>query len=292
MTGAAVREWQEPPEVQARAYCNATTPRKIATIVAGPGANVVVAVIAFAISFWIGIPQFGNSNVVSAVSKGSPAQAAHLRPGDRIVSINGVAAVDGDPTPMRGELQKNPGKSVVLVVARDGGTLTITTPPLTTDPNDPKIGRLGFQFGERRVGELRFGFAGGLREAVDYTGFLTKEQIKALGRLFVDEKTRSEVSSVVGIGATYNDIAGSGGGTVFRFVGILSLILAIMNLLPLLPLDGGHIVFALAERIRRRPLAAGAFQRASTIGIVLFAFFFLYALNNDIFRLTGQGFRP
>lgn len=291
-TGAVVREWQEPPEVQARAYCNATTPRKVATILAGPGANVVVAIIAFAISFWIGIPQFGNNDVVRNVSAGSPAQAADLRAGDRILSINGVRSRDGDPTPLRDVLQRNPGRSVTLVVDRGGRSVTIVTPKLVTDPSNPAIGRLGFQFGERQVGQIQFGFAGGLREAVDYTGFLTKEQVRALGRLFVDEKTRSEVSSVVGIGATYNDIAGSGSGTVFRFVGILSLILAIMNLLPLLPLDGGHIVFALAERIRGRPLAVSAFQRASTVGIVLVAFFFLYALNNDIARLTGEGFKP
>jgi regulator of sigma E protease len=291
-TGALVAEIPEPPEVQARAYCNASTSRKIATIFAGPAANVIVAVIAFAISFWIGIPQYGNNDVVRLVTAGSPAQTADLRAGDRVVSINGVRSQNGDPTPLRDVLQSNPGKSVTLVVERGGRTVTIVTPKLVTDPNNPKIGRLGFQFGERKVGQLQFGPGAGLREAVQYTGFLTKEQVKALGRLFVDQKTRSEVSSVVGIGATYNDIAGTGTGTVFRFIGILSLILAIMNLLPLLPLDGGHIVFALAEKIRGRPLPIAAFQRASTVGIVIVAFFFLYALNNDIARFTGQGFKP
>ena len=81
-------------------------------------------------------------------------------------------------------------------------------------------------------------------------------------------------------------------GTIMRFVGIISLVLAIMNLIPLLPLDGGHIVFALAERIRGRRMDISVYQRASVVGIALIAVLFVYALNNDIGRLTGEGFRP
>ena len=132
----------------------------------------------------------------------------------------------------------------------------------------------------------------GIGEAISYVGYLTKAQVTALGKLFVDEKTRSEVSSVVGIGATYNDIAGSGLGIVLQFVGILSLILAIMNLLPFLPLDGGHIVFAIIERVRRKPIATAVFQRASIAGIALVLFLVIFAVNNDISRFTGGGFKP
>lgn len=292
-TGAVLTEVEEPPEVQARAYCNATTPRKIATIFAGPAANVLVAVLAFAIAFWIGLAQFGSSNVVQQVEKGSPAQTAGLQPGDRILGIGSVTVTDGDPKPLRAQIESSVGRPITVRIERRGEKLVLEGTP-RPDAGNPAIGRLGFGFDPngRRLADERFGFFGGLREAVQFTGFLTKEQVKALGKLFVDEKTRSEVSSVVGIGATYNDVAGSGMGRIFQFVGILSLILAIMNLLPLLPLDGGHIVFAIAEALRRRPLGIGLFQRASAVGIVIVLFLFVYAVNNDISRFTGGGFRP
>jgi regulator of sigma E protease len=291
-TGQLIEEIPEPPEVQARAYCNATTPRKIATIAAGPAANVVVAIIAFAISFWIGQPHFDQTNVVRTVNADTPAATAGLRAGDRILSINGVPAKNGnDPTPLRDVLQGNVGKSVTLEVQRDGQPVRIVTPPLVPDEVDPSIGRLGFGFDAERI-VVRFGPAGGFREALQYTGFVTREQVRALGKLFTDEQTRKEVSSVVGIGATYDAFAQEGMGTIMRFVGLISLVLAIMNLIPLLPLDGGHIVFALAERIRGKRMDISVYQRASVVGIAVIAVLFVYALNNDIARFTGEGFRP
>lgn len=292
-TGAVISETPEPPEVQARAYCNATTPRKIATILAGPGANVIIALIAFAAAFWVGLPQFdGQINTVHRVDSGTPANAAGLKVGDRILSVNGKSTQGDDPGPVIAELQANVKRPVDLVYERDGKRLPVTTPPLTPASEDPSIGRLGLQFEPRRVEDLQFGFFGGIRESVDFTGFVTKEQVKALGKLFTDNETRKQVSSVVGIGATYNEFAQDGFGQILRFVGLISLILAIMNLIPLLPLDGGHIVFALFERMRRKRLNIAVYQRASVIGIALVAVLFVYALNNDIGRLTGEGFRP
>lgn len=291
-TGQLIEEIPEPPEVQARAYCNATTTRKIATIAAGPAANVIVAIIAFAISFWIGLPQFSQTNVVRSVSADTPAATAGLRPGDRILAINGVVAQGNDATPLRAVLQSNVGRSVTVDVERDGEPVRIVTPPLVPDAADPSIGRLGLGFDSAQIGDLKFGVAGGFREALQYTGFVTREQVRALGKLFTDEQTRKEVSSVVGIGATYDAFAQEGLGTIMRFVGLISLVLAIMNLIPLLPLDGGHIVFALAERIRGKRMDISVYQRASMVGIAVIAVLFVYALNNDIGRLTGEGFRP
>ena len=165
-TGKVIEEIPEPPEVQARAYCNATTPRKVATIFAGPAANVLIAIVAFAVSFWIGLPQFVQTNVVRSVNADTPAATAGLRPGDKIVSINGVSATGDDPTPLRDVLQRNVGKSVTLGVDRSGLLQSITTPPLVPDSTDPSIGRLGFGFDSRRIDDLRFGVVGGLREGL------------------------------------------------------------------------------------------------------------------------------
>jgi regulator of sigma E protease len=71
---------------------------------------------------------------------------------------------------------------------------------------------------------------------------------------------------------------------------IISLSLALINLFPFLPLDGGHIFWALAEKLRGRPIAYSVMERASAIGFVLVLILFVVGLSNDISRLTGDGF--
>lgn len=290
--GNLVSETPVPPEIAARAYCNATTPRKVATILAGPMANVLVAVVLFAAAFWLGTPVFDRTNTIDRVTPGGPAAAANLQPGDRIIKINDATATATDVAPIAAVLERNVGKSVTVTFQRDGATRTVTTPPLVPDSRNPNLGRIGVIFDLTRVGTDRLGPVDGVVEAVKFTGFLTKEQVTALGKIFTDETVRDQVQGPIGIGATYNDFAGEGVGTIMRFAGIISLILAIMNLIPLLPLDGGHIVFALAERMRGRRLSIGTYQRASIIGIGLVLILAVYAFNNDISNLTGSGYRP
>lgn len=293
-----VREVPVAPEIAERAYCNSTTPRKVATILAGPMANVVVAIVAFAVSFWVGSPVFESTATLGSVASGTPAAVAGLRPGDVLTGVNDVG-VDQDAATAattleaaRAEIRRNVGTPVRLTLRRDGRTVTVTTPPLAADPADATVGRLGVTFDQRRIGTERDGLVAGIGHAFRFTGYLTKEQVVALGKIFTDKKVREQVQGPIGIGATYNEFASEGFGTIMRFVGIISLILAIMNLIPLLPLDGGHIVFALAERLRGRHLSIGAYQRASIVGIGLVMILAIYAFNNDIGRLTGEGFRP
>ena len=292
-TGEVVRRIPPSPEVEAGAYYAKPTWAKIATIFAGPGVNIIVAFLLFAAVFWYGIPIGVDTNRVAAVGTGTPAAAVGLQPGDRLVSVNGVAAT-GDLSRVRTELQSHPGEPVRVTFRRGNDVFERTSPPLTraTDPDGRTVGRLGFAFDQVAGPKQSFGFVGGIREAADYSRFLVTEQVKGLGRLFTSQKARGEVSSVVGIGAIYNDASNQGATTVLRFIGILSLILAIMNLIPLLPLDGGHILFAIIEKVRGRPTPRASFERASFVGLAILAILFVYALNNDIGRLTGSGFTP
>ena len=292
-TGEVVRRIPPPEDVQARAYYAKPAWAKIATIFAGPGVNILVAFILFSAVFWYGIPIGIDTNRVAAVGAGTPAAAVGLQPGDRLLSVDGVRAT-GDLSAVRAELQSHPGRPVTVTYRRGNEVFTRTSPALTrvTDPDGRVVGRLGFAFDQVAGPKRSFGFVGGIREAADYSRFLVTEQVKGLGRLFTSEKARKDVSSVVGIGAIYNDASHQGVTTVLRFVGILSLILAIMNLIPLLPLDGGHILFAIIEKVRGRPMPRASFERASFVGIAILAVLFVYALNNDIGRLTGSGFTP
>ncbi len=292
------REVPMRPEVAARAYCNSTTPRKVATILAGPMANVVVALVVFTMSFWIGTPVFQLDGSIHSVAAGGPAAQGGILGGDRITAVNGVAieqsadpdAVENSVERARDEIQSNVGKPVTVAFVRGEEAHTVRTPPLTPADDDASIGRLGVTFDQIRTGTVRDGPVEGVRNAVSFSWHLTSEQVRAMGRLFTSKEVREQVQGPIGIGATYNEFASDGISVILRFVGIISLILAIMNLIPLLPLDGGHIVFAPAERLRRRPLSIAVYQRPSIVGIAVILLLAVYAVNNDIGRLTGEGF--
>jgi len=290
--GRLISETPVAPEIAARAYCNSTTPRKVATILAGPMANVLVALVLFAVSFWVGIPRFDRTNELAAVQLGKPADVANLQVGDRILSINGVKPAATNIDAMVKQIETNVGRTIAVTVQRSGTERTINVGPIAPDAQNASIGRLGVTFKQDVVATDRYSFFGGIGRAVTFTGELTKAQVVALGKMFTDQKTREQLSGAVGIGAAYNENVQYGVGQVLLFSGLISLILAIMNLIPLLPLDGGHIVFALAERVRRRNLSMAVYQRASIVGIAVVLVLAFYGFSNDISHLTGSGTRP
>jgi regulator of sigma E protease len=138
---------------------------------------------------------------------------------------------------------------------------------------------------------LEYGFAGGLREGLDFTWFVIKANGQVFGDVFTSEEAREQVSSVVGVGAVFNQVADDGLITLLRFVGVISLALGLFNLLPILPLDGGHIVFALLEKVKGSPVSRTTYERASFVGFALVMIVFVFALQNDIGRITGEGFQ-
>jgi regulator of sigma E protease len=78
--------------------------------------------------------------------------------------------------------------------------------------------------------------------------------------------------------------------TALELLALISLSLAIVNLFPFLPLDGGHIFWAVAEKLRGRAIPVAVMERASVVGFMLVAFLFIVGLSNDIGRLQNQGF--
>jgi regulator of sigma E protease len=148
--------------------------------------------------------------------------------------------------------------------------------------------RLGFSYatdGPRRpypVGEAA-------DVTLDQFWFITKQTASLPARLF-DTERRKEISGVVGSyevtrQTILNDLA-----EVIGILAIISLSLAIVNLFPFLPLDGGHIFWSLVEKVRRRPVPFSVMERASVVGFMLVMGLFLIGFTNDIERLSGEGF--
>jgi regulator of sigma E protease len=280
-----------PPEVEPRAYYNMPAWRKIATIFAGPAVNIVLAIVIFAAIFWAGIPTARITDTVGAVTQGQAAQQAGVQPGDRFVAIDDVR-VNGDPQRLREQLQAGtPGEEVVLTLERDGRTIERTAELQQLDDAAGKRTGLGFSFDTVEGPTQRYGFVDGLTEGWDFAYFVMKANVEVFGDVFTSQEAREQVSSVVGVGAVFNEVSDDGLITLLRFVGVISLALGIFNLLPILPLDGGHILFALIEKAKGSALSRTTYERASFIGFALVMVVFVFALQNDIGHITGEGFQ-
>ena len=252
------------------AYWKAATWKRLVAIAAGPVANIVLAIVLYTLLFtMVGGPP---SRVVAAVSDDSPAQAAGIQAGDRIVAIDGEP-VSGEQ--LGQQVLDSEGRPLVLTVVRDGGELDVQVAAELTD-------------GGYRIGIVREGTGLGLREAtwrsVEVTGIVTREIVKAIGGLATGEG-RENVSSPIGIAQASSDAADEGTEQYLWVLGLISLSVALLNLLPLLPLDGGHILFTLIEGARGRSVQREIYERVSVVGLAIVLLLFFVGLSNDIGRL-------
>ena len=280
-----------PDEVRTRAYYSQPVWKRVAVISAGPAMNLLLAFLLLFVFFWQIGPLTGTDRV-SGTEPGFPAHGV-LKPGDRVIAVDGKR---GDPTehsraiaahrcpgqPRDGCPAKDPAR---LVIERDGRRLTLELTPVYDE--DRKRTRLGFGFAEGPRQPFPFGDAADL--TVDQFWFITKETVKLPARLF-DPERRKEISGVVGSyevtrQTLLNDVA-----EVVGILALISLSLAIVNLFPFLPLDGGHIFWAVVEKLRRRPVPYSVMERAGVVGFMLVIGLFLIGLSNDIDRLSGEGF--
>jgi regulator of sigma E protease len=268
----ALREVEE--GTAADAYWRAATWKRVAVIAAGPLANVLIAfVILFAVYVSGGAPSSHPSTEIARVEAGTPAAAAGLQPGDRVVAVNGhlISTFDAASRLIR----SSRGGLVTLTVLRDGRRVTVG--PGRTILRD---GRwiFGFNPAEKLVtyptGEAARRAASDLWQVVSGTAH-------GLTSLF-SSQGRSHLSTVVGIGREQAAALRVGLTYYLEILAFVSMSLALLNLLPLLPLDGGHILFSLIERIRRRALAREVYERVSVVGIALIVLVFVIAFSNDI----------
>ncbi|MFM8828707.1 MAG: M50 family metallopeptidase [Actinomycetota bacterium] len=287
------RDEELPPEVVPRAYYAAKTWKKVATIFAGPFVNLVVAFLCFAVVLGIGRPIVQPTNVVEQVTAGSPASALGIAPGDRIVSVDGISTdTEQGFAKAIGTLQASAGTAVVVRYERDGSITTREVVPVAQDVAGAKVGRLGVQFQRIETGERNGrGVIGGVSAAGAETWYLIEANAKGIGSLFTSEEAREQVGSVVAIGAVYNQVADDGLLAIIYFIGIISLVLAIFNLLPIFPLDGGHILFAVLEKLKGSPISTKVYERSAMVGWAVILLVFFFALSNDVVRLTGEGFQ-
>ncbi|HXR28798.1 MAG TPA: M50 family metallopeptidase, partial [Solirubrobacteraceae bacterium] len=265
------------PEVAKRAYYNQPPWKRIAVILAGPGVNIVIAFLIFwAVLFsgnLHGSTALGNLDpsvqtlvATTAVGETETGKPAHgqLLPGDRIVAVDGAKATVAS-TIARVGAHRCAGVStdgcrattpVAVTVDRGGRELTLTLYPRYS--KEARRMLLGFSFGATAK---PFGILAAAGAALSEMWHTTTQTITGFGRALTETKARHQVSSIVGITQTGHSTVVAGAGYALVFLGFLSLILAVINLFPFLPLDGGHVLWALAEKVRGRRISLLAMYR-------------------------------
>ncbi|HJU48805.1 MAG TPA: M50 family metallopeptidase [Gaiellaceae bacterium] len=254
------------------AYWRAKTWKRVLVIAAGPLANILLALVLFAVLF---MTSGGRATTtIDQVATDAPAAAAGLRAGDRIVLIDGMP-VDAEDISRR--ISGSNGAPLTLKIERSGGLMDIG--PVRAQEMDGAY-RLGFVL--RGEG---LGLAESVGESFRITGLVTRDIVSSLGRLVTGEG-RDDIASPIGIVQGSSDAADEGVDSFLWVLGLISLSIALLNLLPLLPLDGGHIAFAIVEGVRGRAVRREIYERVSIVGIGIVLLLFFIGVTNDIGRLS------
>jgi regulator of sigma E protease len=259
------------------AYWRQRTWKRVAVIFAGPGVNIVVAILLISVGYIFGVPG-DPDRAVKTVKANTPAASIGLRPGDTIIAVNGRETPNFNA--VSALIRGSKGKPITVTVLRDGKALELG--PVRTK----RIGSrwaLGFQPGWK---EVSYGPVKALTRGLSMTWSTTKATLTFLPRLATGAG-RKQVSSPVGIVDVSSQAVSLTFTLYLQILGLISLSLAILNLLPLLPLDGGHILFSIIEGLRGRAVGREVYERVSAVGIALFLVLMLIGLSNDINHLGG-----
>jgi regulator of sigma E protease len=258
------------------AYWRQATWRRLVAIGAGPAVNLVFAFLLFTALFVVATER--ETNIVARVVTGSPAASAGLKAGDRVVRVAGAAVA---PKEIPHVIQSTRGTPFRIVVLRHGRRTTLG--PLRAKPTGGtyRIG-IGIQ-GRTGPGES---VPAAAKDSLLLAWSVTADTVTGLGHLATGRDT-GNVSSSVGIVRAQQQAWRQGLRDFLSVLGLISLALGLMNLIPVLPLDGGHIVLALVEKVRGRTFTQGVYLRYSAIGLTLFAILMYFGLRNDLFGSGG-----
>jgi regulator of sigma E protease len=281
------------PELEARAYYNQAVWKRIVTIAAGPAVNIVIAIVIVWVLIGSGSLGIGTANKnVDQITAKSPA-AQVLRPGDTIVSADGVSGSEAkirraienhrcaQGARVKGCLAATPAH---LVIRRDGRLIhTAIRPEYTTIDGESGM-FIGISFGVTPPGL----FDSGSRSVTSLWG-VTKQTVSRVVRIF-QPQDRKQVHGIVG-GFTETKNSFSASTTLaFEVLALISLSLGVINLFPFLPLDGGHIFWAVAEKVRGKRIPFVVMERAGLVGFALILVLFVIGLSNDIHGLSNNEF--
>jgi len=254
--------------------------RRAMVVAAGPLANFLLAIVLFTVLLAAnGRPSL--QPVVGGIVAGSAAEKAGLLANDRIT------AIDGQPMGSFSDIQRtvspNPGKSIVMTVEREGARREITAVIDSRGSGTSAVGVLGISGSKYDYQPVGVGEAvvGGFTQ----TWQVTAETLSGLWQMITGQRGAADLGGPLRIAQLSGQVAQYGLVSLLSFMAVISINLGLINLFPIPVLDGGHLLFYLAEAIRGRPLPPVAVEYGLRAGVALLAMLFVFATWNDISHL-------
>lgn len=249
-------------------------------VAAGPIANFLLAIVLFAGLFMavgrpVPMPVFGE------VVAGGAAAAAGLVAGDRVETI------DGRPVQRFEDIQRvvaaNPDRILPFQIRREGTSQTVQVTIGGRDAAGGRVGLLGVKGG--KVEYVQLGPVAAMTAGVTQTWDITRATVVGVGEMLSGSRTTDELSGPLGIANLSGQVAQLGLVSLVEFIALLSVNLGLVNLFPIPVLDGGHLMFYLAEAIRGRPLPPRLLEYGFRAGFAVLAGLFVFATWNDLTQM-------
>ena len=228
--------------------------------------------------------------VIGKLEPGGAAEAAGLQAGDRVLSIDGTAITDWNQLTEITRKSAGPDHKLTLVVDRNGRRTSLDLQPRLTTSDGSKVWAIGIYARVETAKYdtvLRRGPLAAVPAALGQMWDLTATTVKMLGHMLTGSASLSNISGPISIAQYAQTSAEMGPAWFLYFLGIISLSLGVMNLLPIPVLDGGHLLYYLIELVKGSPLSERAMAAGQYMGMALLVMLMGLAFYNDILRILS-----
>ncbi len=264
----------------ARTFHHKTLGKRAIVVAAGPVANFLLAMVLFAgLFFFVGKPSV--EPIVGGVVAGSAADKAGLTVGDRITAIGGTPIGSFDD--IKQVIAPRPGEELDIRISRDGGERTVRARMGVSGTGSHAIGLLGISgnkamFIPQTASEALLG-------GVTQCWKISAETLSAVWQIILGNRGASDLGGPLRIAQMSGEMAQYGISSLISFIAVISVNLGLINLFPIPVLDGGHLLFYLAEALRGRPLPPMAVEYCFRAGMAVLVCLFVFATWNDVSHL-------
>ncbi|WP_295880536.1 RIP metalloprotease RseP [uncultured Bartonella sp.] len=272
---------------------------RAATVFAGPFTNALFTVVVLSFFFF----SYGRiiiEPVIGSLVDGAPAMTAGLKPGDRFIEMDGQKVESFDD--LIGYVSLHGGDPINFTLERSGQPYNVTITPKPTerddgfgnkvrvgmigagapaDPNNP--GRLDPAYEKH----INYGLFSAIGEATDKSTFIVVQTVRFIGRLIEGREDRCQLSGPSKTATIAWQVSETGFMSLLNLTAFLSIGIGLINLFPLPPLDGGHLVFYVIEGVIGRPVPKRIQEIIFSVGFVTVVAFMLFAISNDYLCWLG-----
>jgi regulator of sigma E protease len=234
----------------------------------------------------IGLSIFRPAPRIAQLEPGAPAEKSGLRPGDVLVSAGGKPVATSEE--FVAIMRASPGREQMLEIRRDGQLLRIPVVPAIVESPAGRIGRIGARVGDRvEPVTVQYGMVDALGRGVKQTWEMSVFSLKMLVNIVTGEVSWRNLSGPVTIADYAGKTARLGMTYYLNFIALVSISLGVLNLLPIPMLDGGHLLYYLAEILRGKPVSERVMEIGSRLGFAVVITTMALAFYNDIHRLLA-----